>query len=136
MSDVLALLAARSRRPVLYSHTDHLDAIRHLVDNWESPEIQVVSQEELSAMELLYKGVNHDSASEVWVSKDRRRIKVGDMEPQHLVHALAKILRDARQGYIWYSPGEGLLRLERHATDIDYVLNQRKERYFLSRYGA
>lgn len=115
--DVLALLAVRrAEAPIkaYYSVAAHASALHDLMEGLYKPGavIEVASREEMerTAAELLYPDVAQYSAQEEWVTKDGRRMKIGDMAPQHLVHALAMIVRLAREGRSWYMDENGKMR--------------------------
>lgn len=50
------------------------------------------------------------AADEVWVTKDERRVRIGDMDRAHLAHTLALIVRVARDGKVWAIKRDGSLR--------------------------
>lgn len=101
MSDILAILAARrNARPQLLYKLEDFD-IETLHGELFSVAAIATPSEVLTAAELLVPAINAGSCQEVWVTNDGRRIKIGDMAYPHIVHALAKIMRDARSGYAW-----------------------------------
>lgn len=60
-------------------------------------------------------GLNPESADEVWISKDGRRIRVGDMSPQHCAHALAMIMRNLRESKYLILDGKGRIHFKERA---------------------
>lgn len=107
MSDVLALLAVRNRRPVIM-----VQDVKQLCDAWHGHYIEEIKTSELTAAELLYgPRVNRDSAQETWVQGNGARIKVGDMTHTHLVHALALVMRTLRErGGYWALNDRGAMK--------------------------
>lgn len=106
MSDILALLAVRRAAPprACYTATHvSVDIEMYFKEHLRPGQIiEVASPEEmLTAAEMLYPSINSGSANEEWVCANGRHMKIGDMAPTHLVHALAKIVREARSGYNW-----------------------------------
>lgn len=112
MSDILALLAVRQRAPQVLFKTVELDIEALKAQLYTRAElIEVASPEDrLTAAELLYPKVNHNSAQEEWVCATGQCLRIGDMDPTHLVHVLAKIVREARKGHAWVMGIDGMLR--------------------------
>ena len=71
-----------------------------------------VAREALGALcESPSEDVVPGSAEEVWVTKDGRRLRIGEMAPEHLAHTLALIIRSSRKGAVWYyRRGDGAMR--------------------------
>lgn len=114
MSDILALLAARRNAPPrLYFKHPAVD-FAELLDAYAGMEGQVIElatpEHMATAAEMLYPGINTGSANEEWITSDGKRMKIGDMAPQHLVHTLAKIMREAKRGKAWKCNRAGALR--------------------------
>lgn len=47
---------------------------------------------------------------EIWTTGDGRRVKIGEMAPEHLAHTLAVIMRMANEGKCWKVKSRGCLR--------------------------
>lgn len=126
MSDILAVLAMRRRPthpPLVSEHTQRMAALElgELLRAYAGTHdfIEVMHDEvcvsefkgEPTKAELDDPGVSSRSAQEVWTCGDGRRIRIGDMDHRHLVHALALVMRKLRQeGGHWELNESGALR--------------------------
>lgn len=83
-----------------------------------------VARETLGALcESPSERVVHRSADEIWVTKDGRALRIGEMAPEHLAHTLALICRTARENnVVWYMKGNALRCMTR-----DKFLRRHKE---------
>lgn len=114
MSDPIVLLVARRERvpqlrlnwcPALTGA-----ALHELVESMMTPG-PIIETDGKTSAEILYKGVAPGSANEIWVTGKGERIKIGDMDHKHLVHALALVMRTVRQkGGHWALNEKGALR--------------------------